>query len=140
MINNFVITINYNYLYSINNRFWLYNFPDLWILIQNKMENRLINVNDIYCMLSAKLHEQVGKERVYLTYISILLYIIKRNHDRNSSRIRILNQKLMQKQWKDASYMLSLHGFCSLLSYRAQGHQPWDVAEGHLFVSWPSRL
>lgn len=57
MINNFVIAINYNYLYSINNGFWLYNFPDLWILIENKMENRLINVNDIYCMLSVKLHD-----------------------------------------------------------------------------------
>ena len=41
--------------------------------------------------------EQLGKERVYLVYTSMLLFIIEKSQSRNSTRVRILRQELMER-------------------------------------------
>jgi hypothetical protein len=63
--------------------------------------------------------KQVGEERVYLAYTSILLVIIKRSQDRNSNRAGTWRQELMQRLWKCAAYWLALVGlllFCAISS------------------------
>jgi hypothetical protein len=47
--------------------------------------------------------------------------LIGGGQDRNSWR-----QELMQRPWRDAAYWLAPRGLSSLLSYRAQDHQPGD--------------
>ena len=47
---------------------------------------------------------QVGMERVYLAYISIMLFIFEGSQDRNSNRVGTWRQELMQRPWKDAAY------------------------------------
>jgi hypothetical protein len=51
--------------------------------------------------------KQVGEERAYLAYTSILLFITKGSQDWNSSRSR-----------RDVLYWLASPGLLSLLSYR----------------------
>jgi hypothetical protein len=41
--------------------------------------------------------KQVGEERVYSTYTSMLLFITKGSQDRNSSRSGTRRQELMQR-------------------------------------------
>jgi hypothetical protein len=65
--------------------------------------------------------KQVGEERVYSAYTSILLFMksgLELKHVRK--------QKLMQKPWRDVLYWLTSPGFLSLLSYRTQDYQPRD--------------
>jgi hypothetical protein len=53
----------------------------------------------------------VGEERFYLVYISILLFLIEESHNRNSDRVEILRQDLIQRQWRSAAYWLSHPAF-----------------------------
>jgi hypothetical protein len=46
--------------------------------------------------------KQVGEERVYLAYTSILLFITKGSQDWNSNRSG--KQELMQRPWRDVLY------------------------------------
>jgi hypothetical protein len=68
--------------------------------------------------------KQVGKERVYSAYTSVLLFITKGSQNRNSHKAATWRQELVQRPWKDASYWLASPDLLSLLSYRTQGHQP----------------
>jgi hypothetical protein len=43
--------------------------------------------------------KQVGVERVYLAYASILLFITEGSQDRNSNAAESWRQELMQKPW-----------------------------------------
>ena len=43
---------------------------------------------------------QVGEERVYLAYMSTLLFITRGRQDRNSNRARTWRQGLMQRPWR----------------------------------------
>jgi hypothetical protein len=47
--------------------------------------------------------KQVGEERVYSAYTSILLFITKGSQDWNSHRVRTWRQELMQRPWKNAA-------------------------------------
>ena len=62
--------------------------------------------------------KQVGEERVYSAYTSILLFITK------GSQVR--KQELMQRPWRDVTYWLASPGLLSLLSYRTQDYQATD--------------
>jgi hypothetical protein len=68
--------------------------------------------------------KQVGEERVYSAYTSILLFITKGSQGWNLSRPGTWRQELMQRPWRDTAYWLSHHSLLSLLSYRIQGHLP----------------
>jgi hypothetical protein len=68
--------------------------------------------------------KQVGEERVYFAYISISIFIIEGNQDKNSIRAGTWRQELMQRPWRSAAYWLTPHGLLSLLSYRIQNLQP----------------
>ena len=70
--------------------------------------------------------KQVGKERVYLPYTSLLLFIIEGSLDRNSNEAETWRQELMQGPWRRAAYWLVPYGLLSLLSYRTQDCQPRD--------------
>jgi hypothetical protein len=47
--------------------------------------------------------KQVGEERVYSAYTSILLFIIKENQDRSSHRAGTWRWELVQKLWRNAA-------------------------------------
>jgi hypothetical protein len=66
--------------------------------------------------------KQVGEERVYSAYTSILLFITKSGLELKQVR----KQELMQRQWRDVLYWLASPGLLSLLSYRTQDYQPRD--------------
>jgi hypothetical protein len=68
--------------------------------------------------------KQVGEERVYSAYTSILLFITKGNQDWNSHRVRTWRQELMQRPLGGAACWLASPGLLNLLSYRTQNHQP----------------
>jgi hypothetical protein len=53
---------------------------------------------------------QVGEDRVYSAYTSIMLFITEGN--------QVRKQELMQKPWTDVLYWLASPGLLSLLSYR----------------------
>jgi hypothetical protein len=69
--------------------------------------------------------KQVGEERVYLAYTSMLLFITKGSQDWNSIK-QVREQELMQRPWRDVLYWLASPGLLSLLSYRTQDYQPRD--------------
>ena len=79
--------------------------------------------------------KQVGEERVYSVYTSILLVTTKESQDRNLNRAEFWRQELMQRPWRGAAYWLASHGLLSMLSYKTQDHQPrgWQHAQrvGH---------
>jgi hypothetical protein len=77
--------------------------------------------------------KQVGEERVYSAYTSILLFITKEvrtgtqeqetlSQSRNWKQVR--KQELMQRPWRDVSYWLSSPGLLNLLSYRTRTTSP----------------
>jgi hypothetical protein len=49
-------------------------------------------------------HKQAGKERVYLSYTSISLFIIEGSQGRNSNRAGTKRQELIQRQQRGAAY------------------------------------
>jgi hypothetical protein len=59
--------------------------------------------------------KQVGEERVYSAYTSILLFITKKVRTGTQTGQK---QELMQKPWRDVPYWLASPGLLSLLSYR----------------------
>jgi hypothetical protein len=61
--------------------------------------------------------KQVGEERVYSAYTSILLLITKEVK-------KVRKQDLMQKPWRDVLYWLASPGLLSLLSYRTKTTSP----------------
>ena len=65
--------------------------------------------------------KQVGEERVYSAYISMLLFITK---DVRTGTQAVRKQELMQRPWRDVTYWLASPGLLSLLSYRTQDYQP----------------
>jgi hypothetical protein len=70
--------------------------------------------------------KQVGEERVYSAYTSILLFITKGSQERYSHRAGTWRQELRQKPWRNAAYCLASPGLLNVFSYRTQGHQPKD--------------
>jgi hypothetical protein len=60
--------------------------------------------------------KQVGEEKVYSAYTSILLYTSPRKPGLELKQVR--KQELMQRPWKDVLYWLVSSGLLSLLSYR----------------------
>jgi hypothetical protein len=62
--------------------------------------------------------KQVGEERIYSAYTSILLFITRKS---GLELKQVREQELMQKPWRDV-----LTGLLSLLSYRTQDYQPRD--------------
>jgi hypothetical protein len=51
--------------------------------------------------------KQVWEERVYLTYSSMLLFIVEEIQDRNSNRTKSWMQELMQRSWRNIAYWLA---------------------------------
>jgi hypothetical protein len=68
--------------------------------------------------------KQLGEERVYSAYTSILLFITKGSQDWNLKQVR--KQELTQRPWRDVAYWLAYPGLLSLLSYRTEDYQPSD--------------
>ena len=62
--------------------------------------------------------KQVGEERVYSAYISILLLLIRESLDRHSQMVGTWRHELKQRPWRGASYWIASPGLLSLLSYR----------------------
>jgi hypothetical protein len=85
--------------------------------------------------------KQVGEERVYSAYNSILLFVTK--EVRTGTQIG-QEQELMQKPLRDALYWLACPGLLSLLSYRTQrlSAQGWSRLQSliekmpHSWISW----
>ena len=50
---------------------------------------------------------QVGEERVYLAYTSVLLFIIKGSQGKDSNRAGTWRQELMQRPWRSAAHGLA---------------------------------
>jgi hypothetical protein len=67
--------------------------------------------------------KQVGEERVYSVYTSILLFITK---EVKSGTQAGQKQEQMQKPWRGVPYWLAYPGLHGLLSYRTQDYQPRD--------------
>jgi hypothetical protein len=63
--------------------------------------------------------KQLGEERVYVGYASLLQF--KGSQGRISNRTGIWRQELKQRSWKNATYWLVLH-----VLHRTQFHQPRD--------------
>ena len=68
--------------------------------------------------------KQVGEERVYLAYTSILAVHHQRKSGLELKQVR--KRELMQRSWRDVPYWLATPGLLSLLSYRTQDYQPRD--------------
>jgi hypothetical protein len=69
--------------------------------------------------------KQLGEERVYSTYGSISLYIIKGSQHRNSQPGKNLEAGADDaRPQRRATYWLVLHDVFSLCSYRSKDHQP----------------
>jgi hypothetical protein len=68
--------------------------------------------------------KQVGEERVY----SASTFHIAIDHQRKSGLElkQVRKQELMQRPWRDISYLLAFSGLLSLLSYRIQNYQLRD--------------
>jgi hypothetical protein len=75
--------------------------------------------------------KQVGEERVYSAYTSMLLFITKGSQDKNLHRAGTWRQELVQRLWRGAAYWLASPGLLSLLSYRTQDYQPRDGPAHH---------
>ena len=69
--------------------------------------------------------KQVGEERVYSAYTSILLFITKGSSGLELKQVR--KQELMQRPWRDVLYWLASPGLLSLLSYGTQDYHPRDA-------------
>jgi hypothetical protein len=69
--------------------------------------------------------KQVGEERVYLAYTSMMLFIIEGSKDRNSKKAGTWKQELMQRP-RSAAYWLAPHSWLSLPFYKSQDYQPRD--------------
>ena len=65
--------------------------------------------------------KQVGEERVYLAYTSILLFITKEVRTRTQAG---QEAELMQRPWRDVPYWLASPSLLSLLSYRTKTTSP----------------
>ena len=73
--------------------------------------------------------KQVGEERVYSAYTSILLSITKEvriGTQRKSGLVvkQVRKQELMQRPWRDVLYWLAFPGLLSLLSDRTKTTSP----------------
>ena len=68
--------------------------------------------------------KQVGEERVYSAYNSILLFLSPRKSGLKLKQVR--KQELMQRPCRDVTYWLASPGLLSLLSYRIQDYQARD--------------
>jgi hypothetical protein len=65
--------------------------------------------------------EQVGEERVYSAYTSILLFITKEVRTRSQAGQEAGDDA---EPWRDGPYWLSFPGLLSLLSYRTKTTSP----------------
>jgi hypothetical protein len=75
-----------------------------------------------YSCTSIMTKKQVGEERVYSAYTSMLLVYHQRKSGLELKQIR--KQELMQRPWRDVLYWLAFPGFLSLLSYRTKTTSP----------------
>jgi hypothetical protein len=66
--------------------------------------------------------KQVGEERVYSAYTSILLSVSPRKSGLELKQVR--KQELMQRPWRDVPYWLASPGLLRLLSYRTKVISP----------------
>jgi hypothetical protein len=66
------------------------------------------------------------EESVYSAYTSTLLFITKRNPNRNSHGAGNWRQELMQRSQRGVIYWLASPGLIILLSYRIENYQPRD--------------
>jgi hypothetical protein len=57
---------------------------------------------------------QIREARVYFTYISISLFIIKGSRGRNSKRAVTWRQEVIKRLWRGTAYWLAYHGLLSL--------------------------
>jgi hypothetical protein len=51
--------------------------------------------------------KQLGKERVYLAYTSLSLFIIEGRRDWNSKRAGTWREELMQRPWRGAAHWIA---------------------------------
>jgi hypothetical protein len=65
--------------------------------------------------------KQVGEERVYSAYTSILLSSPRKS---GLELKQVRKQELMQRPWRDVLYWLASPGLLSLLSYRTKTTSP----------------
>jgi hypothetical protein len=65
--------------------------------------------------------KQVGEERVYSAYTSILLFITKEVRTGTQAGQKA---QMMQRPWRDVLYWLASPGLLSLLSYRTKTTSP----------------
>jgi hypothetical protein len=80
----------------------------------------------------------MGKEMIYLAYLSTLLFIIKANQD--SNRAGTWRQELMQRPWRSAAYWLAPHGLLSLLSLESLGMPSLPSITSFFFFKCPTDL
>jgi hypothetical protein len=57
--------------------------------------------------------KQIWEKSVYSAYTTILLFIIEKIQDRNSTRIGTWRQELMQRSCRAVVYCLAYHGLLS---------------------------
>jgi hypothetical protein len=68
--------------------------------------------------------KQVGEERVYSAYTSMLLFITK---EVRTGIKQVREQELKQRPWRDVLYWLASSGLLSLLSYKPKTTSPGMV-------------
>jgi hypothetical protein len=107
--------------------------PELWFWFlcsdcRDDLTNKVLAACLRVCIPAQNImtKKQVGEERVYSAYTSMLLFITKVSQDRNSHRARALRQELIQRSRRGAAYWLAFPGLLGLLSNRTQDHQPRD--------------
>jgi hypothetical protein len=73
--------------------------------------------------------KQVGEERVYIAYNSILLFITKevRTGTQTGQEAGADAEAMEGCSWRDVLYWLASHGLLSLLSYRTKTTSPGMV-------------
>lgn len=93
-------------------------------ICQNNIFGSCVLVSVSGTVINDEDQKQLGKEKVFLTYTFMWLFIIIESQERNSNTVRNQRPKLMQRQWRDGANQLAHHGLFILFSYRFQSHKP----------------
>jgi hypothetical protein len=75
-------------------------------LIKNILKYFCLSQGFYFCT-NIMTKKQVVEERIYLVYVSTLLFITKGSQDRNSHRAGTWRQELMQRPWREVTYWLA---------------------------------